>query len=245
MIKKVFLFSLFTISIFSSSTAQKGISFGFQLNSSPNKYVEKIESTNPLCVTYSLSNPNFELMCRIDLTEKVGFKIGIIPKYSSYLTTVSSEIGPKSVQWSTNNIRFPIGFYYTKASENGKYFVLFDFNGMIINKKNQSSSTYDEKDVPFQSNYSTNWGTILNYTPRLGINLSKSSKIDFAISLDFQFYGQKNIENSFFIENKTGNQELIFDEIKNIPTKKFNFSYNYTLTYVYKFTKKNDADNVK
>jgi len=232
--KNLLLLSL-SLFIFSTSIAQKGISFGIQINSSPTVTDTTLVSSNPNCVTHALKTPNNALFCRFDLTEKIGIKIGVASRTRSYLTTVLTDIGPKSVQWSTNTILVPLGFYYTKTAENGRYYVLFDFDGIVLPKGKKTTSTFEEKQLSFQSNQSTDWGAIVNYTPRFGINVSPRSKIELSMCLDFQFYGQKHIDNNFQVEKWNGNKEFVYDELKNTPTKNFDFTFYYGLSYVYKF----------
>jgi hypothetical protein len=234
---KLLIAAFFYLFIITHTFAQKGINIGIQLNGSPSSIdTKKIESSNNLCITHALNSQSSELFCRIDITNEMGFKIGITPKNRAYLTTMTTDSGLKSVYWSTRTIVVPIGFYYNPTSTH-LYYVLFGIDGMLIPKNSTIQSSSDDVEIPFHSHQTTDWGGILNGTSRLGFHFTPKSSLELSINFDFQINGRKQVTNSYLIPTKHGIKEMITDQILQ-KNPNVDLYFYYAITYVYKFTLK-------
>jgi len=234
---KPLLTILFFLFFITETFAQKGINIGIQLDGSPSSIdTKKIETSNNLCITHALNSQSSELFCRIDITNEMGFSIGITPKNRSYLTTMTTDSGLKSVYWSTRTIVVPIGFYYNPTSTH-LYYVLFGVDGMLIPKNSTNQSSSNDVEIPIHSHQTTDWGGIVNGTSRLGFHFTPKSSIELSINFDFPMYGRKHISNSYLIPTKQGIKEMITDQILQ-KNPNFDLYFFYAITYVYKFTLK-------
>ena len=238
---KIFLFSMLSFLLVKTSNAQQTIGFGIKVKTNSVHNGDSIESSNRQCNTHVIFSNTPTLFCRYDINKNMGIKIGFYRRNRDYITTFTTISGAKSVFCPIGQMQIPISFYIKKPSVVGKFYAMFDFEGMLITKKNRKFDyTTVEKpgvDIPFYSQQNRDWGGIFTFSPGCGYTISRRSRIELCFEIEVQFYGKNRIENTYLVKNENETNDVIIDKIVETPMNR-DFNWYLAASYVYMIVKK-------